>query len=144
MEKGLTKHWTPALEAFFDKMLESARSFAARDFVMFIRDWLKYNGRSKQAKRAKAQAGLRLVTATGDDLLETAVFKVCLLGEYTREKAQEELERLKARRAEIQAQGIKISDLEFKELVEDIPEAIGRGLAMQMEQDSPYQQMLPR
>jgi len=72
MEKGIARDWTPGLEIKFEQAIKGCRSFAERHHCMFIRDTLKYDGRSKEGKRALVQARLRLAIATDDDLKELA------------------------------------------------------------------------
>lgn len=72
MEKGLSKHWTPGKELEFQERLKNCLTFAECHLVMLIRDLLKYDGRSKEVKRALAQARLRLVSASYRDLKEIA------------------------------------------------------------------------
>jgi len=130
MEKGVTKHWTPEQEAYFNDMLNDMRTFAARDFVMRVRDILKYDGRTKEAKRARAQAKLRLATASDEELINMAKLRVFLTTlpregsnvkfneqlyislEIDSEVVQEELEELKKHRARFQAEGIGAGDLQ--------------------------------
>jgi len=76
MEKGLSKDWTPGLEIKFEQAIKGCRSFAERHHCMFLRDFLKYEGRSKEAKRALEQASLRLAIATDKDLWELAALHV--------------------------------------------------------------------
>lgn len=71
-EEGVSKYWTPGQEMEFEHRLKGCRTFAERHLVMLTRDLLKYDGRSKAAKRAFAQARLRLATASDKDLKEMA------------------------------------------------------------------------
>jgi hypothetical protein len=71
-EEGISKYWTPGREMEFEHRLEGCRTFAERHLVMLTRDVLKYDGRSKAAKAAIAQARLRLAVASDKDLEEMA------------------------------------------------------------------------
>jgi len=72
MEKGVSKTWTPGMDIEYEERLKQCRSFAERHLTMLIRDLLKYDGRSKQYKRAIAQTRLRIATASEKDLEEIA------------------------------------------------------------------------
>lgn len=69
---GLSKYWTPAAEEKCQTLLTACHTFAERHLVLTVCDRVKYDGRSKQAKRAIVHAGLRLATATDDELEELA------------------------------------------------------------------------
>ena len=71
-EDGVSKYWTPGQEMEFEHRLKGCRTFAEKHLVMLTRDLLKYDGRSKAAKRAFAKARLRLVMASDKDIEEMA------------------------------------------------------------------------
>lgn len=108
MEKGVCKTWAPEQEELWARRLKGCRSFAERYLVMSVRDLLKYDGRTKQAKRAIAQCRLRLATATDQDLEEIAKLESEML---PRQSVAEILEELKKTRTEIKGKGIKGSEL---------------------------------
>jgi len=81
MENGICKTWTPGQELKFEEHIKHCRTFAERHLAMLVRDVLKYDGRSKESKRAMAQARLRLAVATEEDLKELAELQVQLEGE---------------------------------------------------------------
>ncbi len=121
MEKGISKHWTPGQELKFEERIKRCRTFAERHLTMMLRDVLKYDGRSKESKRAIAQARLRLVVATDEDLKELAELQVLMEekerpgeipGLHKASLVAEELGHLKNTRAEIREKGIKRSELE--------------------------------
>ena len=72
MEKGISKYWTPEQEEAWVRRLEGYHTFATRHLLLAIRDLFKYDGRTKQAKRAIVQDKLRLATATDEELRELA------------------------------------------------------------------------
>ena len=76
MEKGVSKHWTPGKELEFEERIKRCRTFAERHLTMLLRDVLKYDGRSKEGKRAMTQARLRMAIATDEDLKELAELEV--------------------------------------------------------------------
>ena len=114
MEKGISKHWTPGQELKFEERIKRCRSFAERHLTMEIRDLLKYDGRTREGKKAIAQARLRLAVATDEDLKELAELEVSMEREKPREipglhrasLVAENLGRLKKVRAEIREKGI--------------------------------------
>ena len=119
MEKGVDKHWTPGQELKFEERIKHCRTFAERHLTMLVRDALKYDGRSKESKRAMAKARLRLAVATDEDLKDLAELQVQLEGERSGEipglhrasLVAENLGRLKNDRAKIREKGIKGSEL---------------------------------
>ena len=111
MEKGVCKTWTPEQEEHYKKLLAGRLSFAERDLVMSVKDLLKYDGRSKQGKRAVAQGRLRMMTATDEDLEEMAKLQVKMAGDSDMATLPEVLEGLKRTRASIREKGIKRSEL---------------------------------
>ena len=112
MEKGISKHWTPDKEAWGQRLIDSSPNFAARHLMTSLRDLLKYDGRTLAGKRATAQAGLRIATATEQDLEDMAKIYVTLFGEKGERTEVEELERLKWQREQLRQKGIKRSELE--------------------------------
>ncbi len=120
MEKGVFKTWTPGQELEFEERINRCRTFAERHLLMLFRDTLKYDGRSKEGKRAMAQARLRLATATDEDLKELAEMEVPMAEEKPGEVpglhraslVAENLGHLKKMRTEIREKGIKRSELE--------------------------------
>ena len=72
MEKGVSKYWTPGKELEYQERLKGCRTFAERHLILSVRDLIKYDGRSRAAKRAGAQARLRIAAATEKDLEELA------------------------------------------------------------------------
>lgn len=109
--KGISKYWTPKTEELWVRRLKGCRTFAESYWVMLMRDLLKYDGRTKQAKRAIAQARLRLATATDADIEELAKLESEMPQEEPRQSVAETVEELKKTRAEIREKGIKRSDL---------------------------------
>jgi len=76
MAHGISKHWAEALEKSYERYLAGCENFAQRHLVMSIRDLLKYDGRTKEGKRAIAQARLRLATASDEELEQLARLRV--------------------------------------------------------------------
>ncbi len=119
MEKGVHKYWTPGKELEFEERIKRCRTFAERHLTMLIRDLLKYDGRSKEGKRAMAQARLRLTVATDEDLKELVELQVRQVAERPGEipglhrasLVAENLGHLKNTRAKIKEKGIKRSEL---------------------------------
>ena len=112
MEKGLSKQWTPEAEQHYKRLLAGCQTFAQRHLVMTIRDVLKYDGRTRQGKRAIAQGRLRIMTASDHDLEEIAKLETMMPGERPSSSVAKRLEALKTERAELQAKGIGRKDLE--------------------------------
>lgn len=74
-EKGLRKCWTPILEMEFDYLLNGPNMsgpncFARRHVITSLQDTLKYDGRTREGKRALASTRLRIATATNEELRE--------------------------------------------------------------------------
>jgi len=119
MEKGVDKHWTPGKELEFEEQIKRCRTFAQRHLTMLLRDVLKFDGRSKESKRAMTQARLRLLVATNEDLKELAELEVSMERERPGEipglhrasLVAETLGRLKSDRAEIKKKGINKEEL---------------------------------
>lgn len=120
METGVSKYWTPGKELEFEEHIKRCRTFAEQHLTMLIRDVLKYDGRSKEGKRAMVQARLRLTVATNEDLKELAELQVRQAAERPGEipglhrasLVAQNLGLLKNTRAEIKEKGIKRSELE--------------------------------
>ena len=119
MENGICKTWTPGQELKFEEHIKHCQTFAERHLIMTIRDVLKYDGRSKESKRAVAQARLRLAAASDKDLEELAKLEASVLvedpgqipGLHRAGLVAENLGRLKNDRAKIREKGIKRSEL---------------------------------
>lgn len=111
MGKGLSKHWTPKLEEYYRKLLPGCRTFAERHVIMSIRDLLKYDGRTKEGRKAIAQGRLRLATATDKDLQEIAELEQKMPRQVQAISVSEKVEELKELRARIKATGIKKENL---------------------------------
>ncbi len=119
MEKGISKYWPPGKELEFEERIKRCRTFAERHLTMMVRDLLKYDGRSKESKRAMAQASLRLSVATDEDLKELAELQVRQPAESPGEipglhravLVAEKLKELKKLRDSIREKGIKRSEL---------------------------------
>ena len=119
MEKGVSKYWTPGNEIEYQERLKSCRKFAERHLVMFIRDFEKYDGRSKAAKRALAQTRLRIATASNKDLEEIAKLEAGMLRERPEEIsglaranfAAQRLTELWQQRTELRNKGIRKEQL---------------------------------
>lgn len=112
MEKGISKHWTPADEKHYNRLLGGCQTFAERHILMLARDVLKYDLRTQAGKRAVAQGKLRLATATDEELQDLATLEAQI---YSRDKpisATERLESLKQSRVRIRKKGIKKGELE--------------------------------
>lgn len=112
MEVGVSKYWTPEAEGYYSKILAGCNTFAQRHLVMLIRDILKYDGRSKLAKRAIAQARLRLATATNNDLEELVSLEIQMEEEGSLSFVPGRLTSYKQLQAHIRERGIKRSELE--------------------------------
>ena len=120
MEKGISKHWTLGKELEVEERIKHCRTFAERHLTMLIRDVLKYDGRSKEGKRAMAQARLRFSTATDEDLEELAKLETRpqreipgeIPGLHWASLVAERIGQLKKERAQIREKGIRRSELE--------------------------------
>jgi len=119
MEKGISKHWTLGKELEVEERIKHCRTFAERHLTMLIRDVLKYDGRSKEGKRAMTQARLRLAIATDEDLKELAELEVRMERERPGEipglhrasLVATKLGHLKNTRAKIKEKGINKEEL---------------------------------
>ena len=120
MENGISKDWTPQAEEHYKGVLAGCRTFAERHLIMLLRDVFKYDGRSKEGKRAMAQARLRFSTATDEDLEELAKLETPIPREIPGEipglhwasLVAERIGQLKKERAQIREKGIRRSELE--------------------------------
>lgn len=111
MENGISKHWTPEAEAYYEGLLARRPSFAERSLIMSLRDLLKYDGRSRGAKRAIAQARLRFSTASDEDLKELAYIETIMTEPIDFSKQAERFNNYKKLRDAIREKGIKRSEL---------------------------------
>ena len=121
MEKGVNQYWTPQAEELYERLLATCRTFAEQDLLMSIRDLLKYDLRTREGKRAVAQARLRIATATDEDIEELAALQVGLENKEKIDNGMtiEELLPLQAGRvgvlkklrAKVREKGIKRSEL---------------------------------
>ena len=111
MEKGVNRYWTQEQEELYKRLLDGCRTFAERHVIMSIRDVLKYDGRTKAAKRAAAQGRLRLMTATDEDLEEMAKLEVEIKGGGSPDSIPHKIQDYKRLRGEIKEKGIKRSEL---------------------------------
>ena len=120
MEKGVCETWTPEQEELWASRLRLHLTFAERHIALTMRDLLKYDLRTKQAKRAAAQGRLRIATATDQELEEIATLEARMRGGRPggipgldmAVLVLEGLERLENDRTEIREKGIKKSELE--------------------------------
>lgn len=119
MENGVNKYWTPGKELEFEVRIGACQSFAQRHMAALLRDILKYDGRSKEGKRAIAQARLRIAVASDADLKELAELQVSMEKEnpewipglaraFT---VAERLGELEKERAKIRAEGVNKKEL---------------------------------
>ncbi|MBA7701611.1 hypothetical protein ES703_110351 [subsurface metagenome] len=123
MERGTSKYWTPGKELEFEERIKRCRTFAERCLFMTTRDLLKYDGRSKEGKRAMVQAKLRLAVATDEDLKEFAELQTLreedrrgeIPGLHRASLVAKNLGRLKYVQAKIKENGIKRSELGCQE-----------------------------
>ena len=119
MEKGISKHWTSGKEIEFEELIKGCRSFAQRHLTMLLRDVLKYDGRSKEGKRAMVQARLRFATATDKDIEELAELEARMQSERPGEIPglsrslfeKERLSQLKKEHTQIKEKGINKEEI---------------------------------
>lgn len=111
MEKGVSKHWTEEKEQLWARRLSECHTFAERHLTTILRNVYKYDGRSKESKKADALARLQLITATDADLEELATLETRTYPEPYPKKVAKRLEQLKKQRDEFRGKGIKRSDL---------------------------------
>lgn len=120
MEKGVHRYWTPKQELIWGMRIRAARSFAETHIAMLMRDVIKYDGRSKEGRRAMAQARLRIALASDAELKELAELEASMTEETPgwipgldrAFRVTERLGELKQERAKIKEEGIKSSELE--------------------------------
>ena len=112
MEKGLSKHWTEEHEQLSARRLSECHTFAERHLTTIVRNVYKYDWRTKQAKKANAQARLQLITATDADLEELANLEAKLYQATDPEPIAQRLEELERRRDALREKGIKRRELE--------------------------------
>jgi hypothetical protein len=103
--KGVSKYWTPAAEEKYEKLMAACHTFAERHLIMTIRDLLKYDGRTKQAKKAIAQGRLRMATATDEELEELVRLESLMPGSENC-SPEERLQEYKTLRAKLKEKGI--------------------------------------
>lgn len=112
MEKGLSKYWTAEQEELWAGRLSKCHTFAERHITTILRNIYKYDWRTKQAKKANAQARLQLIIATDADLEELANLEAKIYQATDPEQVTKRLEELKKQRGALREKGIKRSDLE--------------------------------
>jgi len=112
MKSGLSKYWTPGKEIEYQELLKNCRTFAERHLIMTIRDLLKYDGRTKEAKRAVAQGRLRIATATDADIEELAKLEAEMKDGGGPNSVPDRIEDYKRLRARIRERGVKGVELE--------------------------------
>jgi len=116
---GINQYWTQVQETEWEMRIRACRSFAEKHLAILMRDVLKYDGRSKEARRAKTQANLRLATASDAELLELANLEVSMEesepgwipGLSKSIRVKERLAELIKQRNRIKKDGIKGGDL---------------------------------
>lgn len=106
MEKGINKYWTPGNEAYFQRALTGAKTFAERYMVTLTGNVLKYDGRTREAKKATARLQLMLATASDDDLVALAELEHQKDGSPSHPNTDERLEELVALRDKVKSRGI--------------------------------------
>lgn len=109
--KGISKQWTPSLEAHFELQIRRSRTFAQRHLTLLIRDLLKYDHRSRESKKRFAQARLRLLTASHRDLEEMAQIIIQMPAEGKTVIFNDELTKLKQLQARIKERGVEAEEL---------------------------------
>jgi len=117
---GVNQYWTQHHEIEWEMRIVACRSFAEKHVTILMRDVLKYDGRSKESQRAKAQSRLRIALASDADLVELAEFEVSMEerapgwipGLDKSLRVQERVGELKEQRAMIKRDGIKSDDLQ--------------------------------
>jgi len=117
---GVNQYWTQHQEMEWEMRIGACKSFAEKHMNILMRDVLKYDGRSKESRRAKAQARLRIALANDADLLELAEFEVSveknapgwIPGLDKACRVTERLKELKEQRARIKEDGITSDDLQ--------------------------------
>lgn len=115
MAAGINPTWTEVQEVGFNRYLESCQDFGLRHLIMMIRDLLKYDGRTKEGKRAVTQARLRIATATDEELAQLANLQAQITGGADPQALALALEQLKQLRDAVREKGIKKGDLHVVE-----------------------------
>jgi hypothetical protein len=69
-KKGILSTWTPEQETYFQWLIDSTKSFAERYMISSTRNFLKYDSRSRESKKAMAKLHLMLVMASDEELTE--------------------------------------------------------------------------
>lgn len=105
--KGVSKYWTAEAEEYYKRLVASCRTFAERDLTMTIRDLLKYDLRTREAKKAVEQGRLRLAVATDEDIEELVRLQCQMRGGEVI-SPEKKLEELKELRAKIRERGIRL------------------------------------
>lgn len=111
MPKGISQYWTEAQEAYWERCLGACNNSAERHLVTTIRDVLKYDQRTKEGKRAIAQARLRLVTASDDELEALAKLEARIAGQGDPQYASRALESYKQLRERLREKGIRKEEI---------------------------------
>jgi len=109
--EGITQYWSEGQERFYERLLAGSSTPAMQHLVMTIRDLLKYDQRSKQAKRAVTQGRLRLATATDDELADLARLEARIGGNSDPRLLNLKLEQLKQLRQSVREQGIRKEEI---------------------------------
>ena len=107
MEPSASSYWTPEIDERVDRFLEECQSFAVRHLVMVIRAALKYDRRSKEGRRALAQARLRVATATDDELEQLAYLLQEWLAATDSPSLSDRLSDLRRIRSQVREKGLK-------------------------------------
>ncbi|MBA7619562.1 hypothetical protein ES703_26901 [subsurface metagenome] len=106
MAKGTGRYWTEAVERLYERYLAGCENFAQRHLVMSIRDLVKYDQRTKQGKRATAQARLRLATASDEDLEQLAKLRVQIFYNGDSQFVDEAIEHYRQLRERVREKGV--------------------------------------
>lgn len=106
MGKGIVLTWGPGLDAEFQKLIDSANGFAERYMITSLRNILKYDGRTREAHKARARLHLMLAMATDQDLAELEALALERLGEEGYQKMREVAPSWRAAQEKIRTNGI--------------------------------------
>lgn len=106
MEKGVRKDWTPEDEARYQKILAGATTFAERYIILSTTGLLKYDLRTKAAKRHQARLHLMLASATDDEVEGLEALYKEKLGEEGYRRLREEVPSPWELRDKIRAEGV--------------------------------------
>ena len=112
MKSGLSQYWTPGKEIEYQERLKNCQTFAERHLIMTIRNLLKYDGRTKEAKRAVAQGRLRIATATDTEIEELAKLEAQMKGGGGPDSVPDKIEDYKKLRTRIRERGVKGVEIE--------------------------------